>query len=145
MQFSRKAKIYLTLGLVSFFAVPTYVESYYLRKKKGIRKLAEIYLRDSIGKDTLSKKRELKNQIEQAEEMHLYHASLLSYLRSSFEKPYGLLFPKRLESVCKIVKIAHKYGIGILNQDLDDLHDYEAKLPDSLVLDQDDQEYLQRC
>jgi hypothetical protein len=104
--------------------------------------MAEIYLRDSIGKDSLSKKRELKNQIEVSEEMHLYHASLLSYLRSSFEKPFGLLFPKRLESVCKIVKISNKYGIGILNQDLEDLHDFESKLPDSLIIDQDDQEYL---
>ncbi len=56
--------------------------------------------------------------------MHLYHASLLSYLKSTFEKPFGLLFPRRMESVQKMVKISQKYGIGILNQDLDDLHQY---------------------
>ena len=47
--------------------------------------------------------------------MHLYHASRLEYLKYKFYNPYAILFPRRLESVQKIMKIAHKYNVGVLN------------------------------
>lgn len=48
--------------------------------------------------------------------MHLYHASIIEYLRNKFTKPYAILFPRRLESLQKIMKIAHKYNIGVINK-----------------------------
>lgn len=65
----------------------------------------------------------MKNQIEMSDEMHLYHASLLHYLYS-YEAPYGILFPRRLESVQRIMKIASKYDIGVMNTDLNAIGDY---------------------
>jgi hypothetical protein len=48
--------------------------------------------------------------------MQLFHGTLFSYLQSNFKEPYALLFPRRLESVQKIMKIASKYKVGIMNE-----------------------------
>lgn len=40
---------------------------------------------------------------------------MISYFKFYFYTPYAIIFPKRLESIQKIMKIANKYDIAVLN------------------------------
>lgn len=76
--------------------------------------------------------------------MQLYHASMLSYFRLYFYTPHAIIFPKRLESLQKILKIANKYNIGVVNlgmcwwylqlQDLNDLNDFQIEPPHESII-----------
>lgn len=46
--------------------------------------------------------------------------SIISYFKSYYHDPSAVVFPKRLESLQKIIRTANKYGISIMNVDIEE-------------------------
>ncbi|KRX07139.1 hypothetical protein PPERSA_09353 [Pseudocohnilembus persalinus] len=88
-------------GGIILFSGQYYFRHTYSRKAKGLDKLSSIYRPN-----------------ESEEEMIIFKGSTMELIFDDPSLPAGILFPKRMMSLLKMVQMCNKYGLGVINKDL---------------------------